>query len=68
MQYGICGVLDAEVSFDSCIVIMRCLSSSTVLLMPFALSWKNVYLFVFCFGGLLFVSCVAVCGCEDVKS
>ena len=37
--------LDAEVSFDSCIVMMsgcavcmRCLSSSTVLLMPFALS------------------------------
>ena len=24
---------------------------------------KNVYLFVFCFGGLLFVSCVTVCGC-----
>ena len=42
---GICGVLDAEVSFDSCIVMMsgcvvcmRSLSSSTVLLMPFALS------------------------------
>ena len=42
---GICSVLDAEVSFDSCIVMMsgcvvcmRCLSSSTVFLMPFALS------------------------------
>ena len=42
---GICGVLDAEVSFDSCIVMMsgcvvciRCLSSSTVLLMTFAFS------------------------------
>ena len=42
---GICGVLDAEVSFDSCIVttsgcvvLMRCLNSSTVLLMLFALS------------------------------
>ena len=42
---GISGVLDAEVSFDSCIVkmsgcvvCMRCLSSSMVLLMPFALS------------------------------
>ena len=23
---------------------------------------KNFYLFVFCFGGLLFVSCVGVCG------
>ena len=40
-----CGILDAEVTFDSCIVTtsgcvvrMRCLSSSTVLLMPFALS------------------------------
>ena len=29
---------------------------------------KNVYLFVVCFGGLLFVSCVAVCGYGDVKS
>ena len=23
---------------------------------------------MFCFGGLLFDSCVAVCGCGDVKS
>ena len=45
MKCGICGVLDAEVSFDSCIVttsgcvvLMRCLRLSTVLLMPFALS------------------------------
>ena len=45
VQCGICGVLDAEVSFDSCIVMMpscvvcmRCLSSPTMLLMPFALS------------------------------
>ena len=46
MKCGICGVLDvAEVGFDSCIVMMSgcvvcmiCLSSSTVLLMPFALS------------------------------
>ena len=40
-----CGILEAEVSFESCIVTtsgcvvrMRYLSSSTVLLMPFALS------------------------------
>ena len=45
VKCGICGVLDAEVSFDSCIVMMsgcvvcmRCLSSSTVLIMPRALS------------------------------
>ena len=45
VKCGICGVLYAEVSFDSCIVVMsgcvmciRCLSSSTVLLMPFAFS------------------------------
>ena len=45
VKFCICGVLDAEVSFDSCIVTtsgcvvrMRLLSSSTVLLMPFALS------------------------------
>ena len=29
---------------------------------------NNFYLFVFCFGGLLFVSCVGVCGCGDVRS
>ena len=28
---------------------------------------KNFYLFVFCFGGLLFVACVRVCGCGDVR-
>ena len=45
VKCGICGVLDAEVSFDSsivmtsgCVVRMRYLSSSTVLLMPFSLS------------------------------
>ena len=45
VKCGIFGVLDAEVSFNSCIVMilvcvvcMRCLSSPTVLLMPFALS------------------------------
>ena len=45
VKCGIGGVLDTEVSFDSCIVMMsgcvvcmRCLSSSTVLLMTFALS------------------------------
>ena len=28
---------------------------------------KNFYLFVFCFGGLLFVACVGVRGCGDVR-
>ena len=27
---------------------------------------KNFYLFVFCFGGLLFVACVRVCRCGDI--
>ena len=27
---------------------------------------KNCYLFVFCFGGLLFVSCVGMWGCEGL--
>ena len=43
VKCGICGVLNAEVSFDYCIVMMsgcgmcmRCLSSYTVLLIPFA--------------------------------
>ena len=57
-------------SFDSCIastsgcvVSKRCLSSSTVLLMPFE---NNFYLFVFCFVALLFVACVGVCWCEGL--
>ena len=29
---------------------------------------KNLYLFVFYFGGPLFASCVYVCGCGDVRS
>ena len=29
---------------------------------------KNFYLFVFCFGSLLFVSCVRVCECRGVRS
>ena len=59
-------------SFDSCIattgcvVRIRCLSSSTVLLMPFALSFFFEFLSLFCFGGLLFVSCVGVCGCGEL--
>ena len=28
---------------------------------------KNFYLFVYCFGGLLFVACVGVCWCGDVR-
>ena len=39
-------------SFDSCIVMM----SGCVEL-------KYFYFFVFCFGGILFVSCVTVYGC-----
>ena len=27
---------------------------------------KNFYLFLFHFGGLLFASCVGVCGCEEL--
>ena len=45
VKCGISGVLDAEVSFDSCnvptsgcVVCMRCMSSFTVLLMPLTLS------------------------------
>ena len=69
VKSGICGVMDAEVSFDYCIVTtsdcvvrMRCLRFSTVLLMPFALS-RRIFISVFCFGGLFFVSCATVCGC-----
>ena len=54
-------------SFDSCIaatsggvVLMRCLSSSTVLLMPFALSCRIFISLCFVLE-VLFVSCVGVC-------
>ena len=43
---------------SDCDVSSRCFSSSTVLLIPFALSCR---IFVFSFGGLLFVVCVGVC-------
>ena len=35
---------------------------------PYAVCFelKNFYLFLFYFGGLLFVSCVGVCGCEEL--
>ena len=60
VKCGICGVLNAEVSFDycivttsGCVVCMRCLSSVCVEL-------KNFYLFVFC----LEVFCLfCVCQC-----
>ena len=75
-----CGVLDEEVSFDSCIVIMsgcvvcmKCLSS-------FVLLMKYFYLFVFCFGGgapydicvelkyfYLFVFCFGCILCDRVR-
>ena len=68
VKCGICGVLDAEVSFDYCIVMMsgcvvcmRCLSSYTVLLMPFALS-LSIFISL-CFVLEVFVSYVTVCGC-----
>ena len=73
MKCGICGVLDAEVSFDSCIVttsgcvvLMRCLSFSTLLLMPFALS--NVYLCVLLWRSFVCFVCgsVRVWGCEEL--
>ena len=33
---------------------------------PYSVQLNNFYLFVFCFGGLLFVACVGVCRCGDV--
>ena len=55
VKCGICGVLDAEVSFDSCIVmVMLCCVYEMFEL-------KYFYFFVFCFGGILFLSCVTVC-------
>ena len=67
VKYGICGVLDAEVSFDYCIVMMsgyvvcmRCCSSSTVLLMPFALS-RSIFI------SLCFVLEVLCFVCDSVR-
>ena len=53
VKCGTCGVMDAEVSFDSCIVMMsgcavcmRCLSSSTVLLIYICLFHTHM---VYCY-------------------
>ena len=35
---------------------------------PVCVELKNFYLFVFCVRGLLFVSCVGVCWCGNVRS
>ena len=68
MKCGICGVLDAEVSFDSCIVMMLCCVYEMFEFLHGALYAICVelkyfiYLFVFYFGGILFVSCMIVSG------
>ena len=53
MKCGICGVLDAEVSFDPCILTtLGCVVLIEFLHgVPYALcvELKNCYLFVFCF-------------------
>ena len=70
VKCGICGVLDAEVSFDSWVCAHEMLEFIHGAPYAVCVELKNFYLFVFCFGGLLFVSCVTVCGCGcgDVKS
>ena len=70
VKCGMCGVLDTEVSFDSWIVMMPglcCVYEMFEFLhgAPYAICVELKYFFVcvFCFGGILFVSCVTVCGC-----
>ena len=60
-------------SFDSCIATTSGCEQEMFEFFhgaPYAVcvELKNFYLFVFCFGGLLFVACVGVCGCGDVRS
>ena len=57
-------------SFDKCIVTtsgcgvrMRCFEFLHGAPHAVCVELNNFYLFVFCFGGLLFVSTVTVCGC-----
>ena len=70
VKSGIYGVRDAKVSFDSCIVMMsgcvvcmRCFEFLRGAPYAICVDLKYFYLFVFCFGGILMVSCVTVCGC-----
>ena len=51
---------------SGCDVGSRCFSSSTVLLIPFALSCRIFISLCLVLGGLLFVVCVGVCRCGDV--
>ena len=74
MQPGILGVRDVLLSFDSCTVTTsgcdvssRCFSSSTVLLIPFALSCRIsislfLVLFVFCLLCVWECAGVGTCG------
>ena len=61
MKCGICGVLDVEVSFDSCIVMMsgcvvcmRCFEFLRGAPYAICIELKFFFFFVFCFGGTLF--------------
>ena len=73
MKCGICGVLDAEASFDSCIVMMsgrvgcmRCFEFLHGAPYAICVELKYFYFFVFCFGGILFV--VVVCPFQPSSS
>ena len=51
---------------SGCDVSSRCFSSSTVLIIPFALNCRIFISLCLVLGGLLFVVCVGVCRCGDV--
>ena len=66
VKCGICGVLDAEVSVDSCIGRLCCVHEMFEFLpgAPYATCIELKYFIYLCFfGGILFVLCGTTCGC-----
>ena len=66
-----CPGCGGELRFLYCDDVMLCCVHEMIEFLhgaPYAVcvDLKNFYLFVFCFGGILFVSCVGVCGCEEL--
>ena len=71
MWYLRCPGCGGELRFLYCDDVMLCCAHEMLEFLhgaPYAVCvvLKNFYLFVFCFGGLFFVSCVGVWECEEL--
>ena len=69
LWYFWCPGCKGELRFLYCDDVRMCCAHEIFHGAPYAVcvELNNFYLFVFSFGGLLFVSCVGVCGYGDVR-